>query len=128
MCTYNVVLSLKRICSGAVALLACGVADAAHEVSKDGKGTGWVAPASNEGEQALQKFRIAPGLKVNMWAAEPMLANPVALCFDEKGRAYVAETFRIDSQGVLDIRGYGNWLDDDLACRTVDDRAAVIRK
>ena len=29
-----------------------------------------------------------------MWAAEPLLANPVAFCFDEKGRCFVAETFR----------------------------------
>src|SRR5437899_8564343 len=37
-----------------------------------------VAPASNEGELAIKKFVIAPGFKVELWAAEPLLPNPVA--------------------------------------------------
>jgi len=37
------------------------------------------------------------------WAPEPLLANPVAICTDEKGRWYVAETFRLHA-GVTDIR------------------------
>ena len=32
------------------------------------------------------------------------------------------------SAGVTDIRGHMNWLDDDLACRTVADRVAMYRK
>ena len=35
------------------------------------------------------------GLKVELFAAEPLLANPVAFCIDEQGRFYVAETFRL---------------------------------
>ena len=38
-----------------------------------------------------------------------------AFCFDEQGRCYVAETFRLH-HGVTDNRGHMNWLDDDLAC------------
>src|SRR2546423_8720652 len=52
-----------------------------------------IAPASNEGQLAIKKFTIAPGLKVDLWAAEPLLANPVAICSDEKGRWHVAETY-----------------------------------
>src|SRR6185312_6363694 len=48
-------------------------------------------------------------------------------CFDEKGRCYVAETFRLHA-GVTDNRGHRNWLDDDLASRTVADRVAMYRK
>ena len=55
-----------------------------------------------------------------------MLANPVCFAFDEKGRFYVAETFRLHD-GVTDIRGHMDWLDDDLACRTVADRVAMCR-
>jgi len=33
-------------------------------------------------------------LKVTVWASEPLMKNPVAFCFDEKGRVYVAETNR----------------------------------
>src|SRR5207253_1131548 len=64
------------------------------------------------------------GLKVSVWAAEPLMANPVAFCFDERGRAYVAETTRFD-HGVPDTRGHMYWLDDDLACRSVADRVAM---
>ena len=67
------------------------------------------------------------GLRVELFAAEPMLANPVAFCLDEKGVAYVAETFRL-GDGVTDTRNHMDWLDDDLACRTVADRVAMYRK
>src|SRR6266498_664802 len=86
-----------------------------------------IAPASDEGELAVKKFQVAPGLKVDLWAAEPMFANPVAFNFDEKGRAYVCETFRLHA-GVDDIRGIMDWLDEELASRTVDDRLAEMKR
>src|SRR6185436_1767158 len=86
-----------------------------------------IAPASEEGELAIKKFQVAPGLKVDLWAAEPMFANPVAFSFDEKGRAYVCETFRLHA-GVDDIRGLMSWLDEELASRTVDDRLAEMKR
>src|SRR5438876_7305176 len=45
-----------------------------------------VSPASNEGLQALERMKLPAGLKASLWAAEPMLANPVAFNFDEQGR------------------------------------------
>ena len=74
-----------------------------------------VAPASREGELALQRIRVPKGLKIGLYAAEPLLANPVCFCFDNKGSCYVAETFRLHA-GVTDNRGHMYWLDDDLAC------------
>ncbi len=53
-----------------------------------------IAGASDEAAKAIGRFQLAPGLKCELWAAEPMLANPVAFSFDEKGRCYVGETFR----------------------------------
>ena len=43
-------------------------------------------------------------LKLDVWAAEPLLANPVCFTFDEKGRCFVVETYR-HTQGVPDTRG-----------------------
>jgi quinoprotein glucose dehydrogenase len=86
-----------------------------------------IAAASNEGEQALAGFRLPAGLRGELWAAEPMLANPVAFCLDNRGRIYVCETFR-QSRGVEDNRGHEHWLDDDLAAMTVEDRLAYIKK
>ena len=86
------------------------------------------APAGpREAELAMKSFQVAPGLRVDLWAAEPLLLNPVAFHFDEKGRAYVCETFRLGA-GVDDIRGIMDWLDEDLASRTVDDRLAEMKR
>lgn len=86
-----------------------------------------IAPASDQAKQAIRSFRVPGGLNVELFAAEPLLANPVAFCIDEKGVVYVAETFRLNA-GVTDTRGHMNWLDDDLASRTVADRVAMYKK
>ena len=42
-------------------------------------------------DKALETFRIAKGCKLELVAAEPMVADPVDACFDEFGRMFVAE-------------------------------------
>ncbi|MFI5454132.1 MAG: PVC-type heme-binding CxxCH protein [Isosphaerales bacterium] len=86
-----------------------------------------IVPASDEAKRAIRSFHVPAGLTVELFAAEPLLANPVAFCLDEKGVVYVAETFRLN-EGVTDTRGHMDWLDADLACRTVADRVAMYRK
>src|SRR5688572_31756515 len=61
-----------------------------------------IDPASDDAKLALQRFSLPQGLKASLWAAEPMLANPVAIDFDEKGRLFVSETYRYRSS-VLEI-------------------------
>jgi putative membrane-bound dehydrogenase-like protein len=41
--------------------------------------------------EALSSFRLEPGLRIELVAAEPTVVSPVALAFDEAGRMYVAE-------------------------------------
>ena len=41
--------------------------------------------------EALKAFEAAPGLRVELVAAEPLVASPCALAFDAKGRLFVAE-------------------------------------
>lgn len=86
-----------------------------------------VIGASEEGAKAIKRFRVPAGIDTRLWAAEPLLANPVAFCFDEKGRCFVAETFRLHA-GVTDNRRHMYWLEDDIACRTVADRVKMYRK
>lgn len=78
-------------------------------------------------ESALKKFSVAPGLRVDLWASEPLFENPVAFSFDEKGRAFIAETFRRRTS-TLDIRKHMDWLLDVLALRTVEERAEFLKK
>lgn len=86
-----------------------------------------IAPASKEAEQAISGFKVPAGLKVEVVAAEPLLANPVAFTIDHRGRIFVCETFR-QTTAIADNRNHGEWLDEDLAAQTVEDRLAYIRK
>ena len=83
-----------------------------------------VEPASEDATLALKRFSLPSGLQAKLWAAEPMLANPVAIDFDEKGRLFVSETYRYRSS-VLDIRDYMGMLELDLAARTIEDRVKL---
>jgi quinoprotein glucose dehydrogenase len=86
-----------------------------------------IESASDEGQQALSRMKLPAGLKASLWAAEPMLANPVAFNLDEQGRVFVAETHRYRTS-VLDIRDYMWTLEDDLDNRTQEDFLASIRR
>jgi quinoprotein glucose dehydrogenase len=86
-----------------------------------------IDPASNDWMQAQKRIQVPDGFRVDLFAAEPMVANPVCFAVDEKNRFYVAETFRLHD-GVTDIRNHMDWLDDDLASRTVDDRVAMMQR
>ena len=79
-----------------------------------------IQPASDEGNRAMKGFKLADGLSVDLVAAEPLLANPVAFDIDEKGNFYVVESFRLH-KGVTDIRQHMNWLDEELASQSVED-------
>lgn len=78
-------------------------------------------------EAALRKFRVAPGLKADLYAAEPDVRNPVAFSIDERGRVFVVESDRRRSS-VFDIRGHKEWLDADFSFRTVDERAEFLKR
>jgi len=85
-----------------------------------------LAAASDAGETAIKGFKLAEGLKCQLFAAEPMLANPVCLEVDHLGRVYVVETFR-HSIGV-DTGSMGLTLDQDLSLRTVQERIEMLKK
>jgi putative membrane-bound dehydrogenase-like protein len=42
-------------------------------------------------EEAPKSFRLLPGLRLELVAAEPLVASPVAMAFDESGRLFVVE-------------------------------------
>ena len=84
-------------------------------------------PASDDATLALKRFSLPAGMQAKLWAAEPMLANPVAIDFDEKGRLFVSETYRYRTS-VIDIRDYMGMLELDLAARTIEERAEIQHK
>lgn len=85
------------------------------------------AAPNPDAEQAGKAAQVEKRLKVELWAAEPLLANPVAFAFDERGRCFVAETTRFGN-GVPDTRSYMHWLDDDIGARSVADRLTMYER
>ena len=86
-----------------------------------------IAAASDEGRIAIGTFQYPANWQARLYAAEPDVANPVALYVDNRGRVFVCESFR-QEKGVEDNRNHVLWLDDDLAAQTVQNRIDYIRK
>ncbi len=81
-----------------------------------------IAEASGEAAEAMSAIRIPQGWKIQLFAAEPDIANVVAFDIDHRGRIFACETFR-QNRGVTDNRGHDEaWLLADLAAETVQDR------
>ena len=72
---------------------------------------------------------IPEGTTMTMFASKEdnEIINPTALCFDEQGALYLAETPRFGKQ-VLDARGHRYWFLDDLKAKTTADRLALHEK
>ncbi len=90
----------------------------AQEVLPDG---------TNAAKTAISKFKVPDGMKVELFAAEPQLASPVAIGLDERNRVYVAEEYRFN-RGTEENRTRPFLLDDDLQIRTLEDRLNVFKK
>ena len=82
--------------------------------------------AADTAENAMKNFAVAPGMKVDVWAAEPLLENPIAFSFDNLGRAFVAVTQRRKTS-VPDIRKHEDWAIENLSLRTVEERIAFLK-
>lgn len=52
-----------------------------------------------EPEEAVAAMSVKPGFEVQAWAAEPMITQPMAFCWDDKGRLWVAENRDYESRG-----------------------------
>ena len=55
-------------------------------------------------DQAVSAMTMVPGYPVNAWAAEPMIVQPMAFCWDDRGRLWVAENLDYETRG----RGFSN--------------------
>ncbi len=80
----------------------------------------------------LATFRLPPGMKAELYAAEPMLTSPVAIGLDERNRVYVAEELRFN-RGTQENRSNAALptqylLEDDLQSKTLDDRRKLLEK
>src|SRR5450432_583525 len=49
------------------------------------------SPFSESAEKALSTFKLPPGFKIELIAADPLISDPVDMAIDEEGRMYVVE-------------------------------------
>ena len=75
----------------------------------------------------IATLRVPDGLKVELFAAEPKLASPVAIAVDEQNRVFVSEEYRFN-RGTEEDRTRPFLLEDDLRIQTTDDRLAMFQK
>lgn len=66
---------------------------------QEGKTARFLSP-----EEAVHAMTIKKGYQVNLWAGEPMVQQPMAFCWDDRGRLWVAENLDYESRG----RGFSN--------------------
>ena len=100
---------------------------------------GWlgaVSPSESAGQlpdgtaaalQHMRTLRTVDGLQIELFAAEPQVASPVALSLDEQGRVFVAEQYRFN-RGTEENRTRPFLLEDDLQIKTVADRLKMYQK
>jgi glucose/arabinose dehydrogenase len=50
-------------------------------------------------EEAVRRMTVAPGFEVTVFAAEPEIVQPIAFCFDDRGRLWVAENLNYRDRG-----------------------------
>lgn len=50
-------------------------------------------------EKSVEIMTVQPGFDVNVFAAEPMIAQPMAFCWDARGRMWVAENLDYETRG-----------------------------
>ncbi len=58
-------------------------------------------------EEAVKSMTMLEGVKANAWAGEPMVTQPIAFCWDDRGRLWVAENRDYESRG----SGFSNFGD-----------------
>ncbi len=61
------------------------------------------APNPLSPEQSVAAFHLPDGFQMNVVASEPLIASPTAVCWDGRGRMFVAELHGYNLEGQLDI-------------------------
>ena len=72
-------------------------------------------------EEAVNEMSIMDGYKVNAWASEPMITQPMAFCWDDKGRLWIAENRDYETRGT----GFSNSGDSRILILEDTDRDGV---
>ncbi|MEK0446787.1 MAG: hypothetical protein RLZZ399_2108, partial [Verrucomicrobiota bacterium] len=83
--------------------------------------------SSLKGELFLKTVTQPERWKGAVLAEDPDIQSPAALALDEIGRVFVAETLRF-RHGVEDLRFHLDWLKEDMALQSLEQRLALYQK
>jgi quinoprotein glucose dehydrogenase len=133
----NRVRTFRRPLSPLIPTLAVGISltgpwafglDSGKVVRQQAEGVDPIThPASDLAAKAAPAISLPKGWKLDLYAAEPLLSDPVAMNFDERGRLYIALHHR-NRYGTQDTREHRYWREDDQAVRTMEDRLSFMHK
>jgi quinoprotein glucose dehydrogenase len=96
----------------------CGPSADAQEILPDGR---------EAALKAISGFRFPDDMTMDVYAAEPQLSGPVAICVDDRGRVFVAEEYRFN-RGTEENRTRPFLLDVDLQIDSLEQRLAAFEK
>ena len=87
-----------------VIFVACGTVHTATASGADDE----IRPATDRPkpkspEESAKCVKLLPGFMLDLVAAEPLLREPTAMCFDDSGRLFVCEIHGYNLDGYLDI-------------------------
>ena len=97
-------MTLRRILTPIIALLPFLVLGHGQAPKADLDSTG-VPPKSPA--ESLKAFEVAPGFRIELVAAEPLVQSPVACDWDEDGRLYVVELPEYNAYAATKPHGRG---------------------
>ena len=69
------------------------------QAQREGREAKFLSP-----DEAVKAMTIDDELSVDVWASEPMITQPMAFCWDDRGRMWIAENRDYESRG----RGFAN--------------------
>jgi len=72
-------------------------------------------------EEAVAAMTLKAGYQVNAFASEPMITQPMAFCWDDKGRMWIAENRDYESRG----HGFSNFGDSRILILEDTDRDGI---
>lgn len=72
-------------------------------------------------DEAVKSMTVINGYQANVWASEPMMTQPMAFCWDDRGRMWIAENRDYESRG----HGFSNAGDSRILILEDTDRDGV---
>lgn len=70
---------------------------------------------------------VHSGLKLDLWASDSLIADPIAISIDPQGNIYYTSATR-QSNSEFDIRSHRNWMTASISFQTIEDRSKFLRK